>query len=105
MENDQLSDLINRGIVRTGTEVTIIRRGMDLGGSNKAKVEESLEVISHKEVDGVIILTARSVVDGKPYKIKANNIKKIDGMFLGRLINAHQTEGKKRGRKPKNKQG
>lgn len=103
MNVDQLLDLINKGIVRTGSEITVIRKGRDLGGAQKAKVEESLEVTSHKEVDGEIILEAFSVVDGKIFEVKAQHIVKIDGMHLSRLVNAHQTEGKKRGRKPKKK--
>ena len=56
MENELLLDLINSGVVRTGTEVTILRKGMDLGGSLNARIIEKLEVISHKNVKGNIVL-------------------------------------------------
>ena len=103
MEADILLDLINRGIVRTGTEVTIIRRGQDLAGERRVPTEQCLEVRSHAEVDGEIVLEAFSTLDGKTFNVKAKNIIKIDGMYLSRLLNAHQSEGKKRGRKPKRK--
>ena len=51
MKNSQLLDLINNGVVREGTKVTILRRGKDLGGSETVVVEEILEVASINKVD------------------------------------------------------
>lgn len=101
MENELLLDLINSGVVRTGTEVTILRKGMDLGGSLNARIIEKLEVISHKKVKGNIVLEAFNISDGRKFNVRAKHISLIDGMPPNRLVEAHKSEGKKRGRKPK----
>ena len=101
MEKELLSSLINKSVVRIGTEVTIVRRGSDLGGTPNAKVEERLEVLTHKKVKGEFVLEAFSTETGKVFKVKAKHIRKIDGMVPDRLVSAHKAEGKKRGRKPK----
>lgn len=101
MESSQLSDLINTGVVKEGTKVTILRKGKDLGGSDTAVVEESLEVASISKVDDEMVLASFSTENGRQFNVRARNIKLIDGMPIDRLITAHKSEGKKRGRKPK----
>jgi len=101
MEILELSTLINTGVVREGTKITILRKGKDLGGSDTVMVKEILEVASINKVDDEMILESFSTENGRRFNVKAKNIKIIDGMPVSRLISAHKSEGKKRGRKPK----
>ena len=101
MEKKLLATLINSGVVRKGTEVTVLRTGVDLGGSPTPRVIENLEIVGHKKVKDEIVLAAFRTSDGKQFKVKAAHIRLIDGMPPSRLVAAHKSEGKKRGRKPK----
>ena len=101
MEKELLETLINSGVVREGTEITVRRTGLDLGGSPTPRGIENLEIIGHKKVDGEIVLATFRTSDGKKFKVEPRHIRLIDGMPPRRLVAAHKSEGKKRGRKPK----
>ncbi len=101
MDKELLVTLINNGVVREGTKITVLRTGIDLGGSPTPRVIEILEIAGHKKVKDEIMLATFRTSDGKKFKVKAAHIRLIDGMPPSRLVAAHKSEGKKRGRKPK----
>lgn len=101
MDKKQLATLINTGVMRTGTKISVLRKGMDLGASPNVVVSEILEIISYKKVKGEMVLEAFRLYDSRKYVVRAEHIRFIDGMPIERLISAHKSEGKKRGRKSK----
>lgn len=100
MNEDLLISLINNGIVREGTEVTILRVGRDMGGLSQVESRQYVELCKIEVIDNKVYLVAFSVNDGNTYKIEAHHILQIDGMNPARLDEAFKTDGKKRGRKP-----
>ena len=103
MKDDLLITLINSGVIKKGTEVTILRAGRDISGHLSVYSPHSIEILSYEVNGKVAILTGFSIVDKKRFKIKAKHVLSIDGMDPARLKSAFQSEGKKRGRKPNHK--
>lgn len=101
MDKTLLATLINNGVVKEGTEVSVRRKGLDLGASLNVTVEELLEIYSVEKVKGNFLLRAFRTSDGRKFTVKAEHIGFIDGMPPSRLVTAHKSEGKKRGRKSK----
>lgn len=100
MEDDLLVNLINSGVIKKGTEVEILRAGLDIGGHISVYSPHAVEIHSYKMNKHRAILIGCSIMDSKRFKIKAKHIRSIDGMDPARLKTAFQSEGKKRGRKP-----
>ena len=105
MKAELLDSLINNGIVKEGTEVTVFRSGRDIAGMPTVSVRHQMEITKMEVIEKQTLLEAISVVDGKRFNIQAKHILQVDGMNPERLATAFKTEGKKRGRKanPKKK--
>ncbi len=99
MDTKLLISLINNGVIKKGTEVTILRPGKDIGGQSNLHSPHQIEIVSIK-MGKKVSLTGFSTVDGKRFKISGNHILKVDGMDPKRLSLVFKTSGKKRGRKP-----
>jgi len=105
MDSNLLISLINNGIVKKGTEVTILRPGRDISGKSKVYSNDNIEILLYKINESKnIILYGKSTLDNKRFKLKPQHIIKVDGMEPSRLVGAFKPEGKKRGRKPKVKE-
>ncbi len=100
MKDDLLILLINSGVVKKGTEVTILRVGYDMGGSSTIRSRHFVELREIEVIDNKVHLVALHVLDGKQYQLEARHILQVDGMNPERLSEAFKTDGKKRGRKP-----
>jgi len=100
MNEDLLISLINNGIVNEGTEVTILRAGYNIGGSNTVRSLQYVELREIEVIDNKACLTGISIIDGTQHKLQARHILQVDGMNPERLNEAFKTDGKKRGRKP-----
>ena len=112
MLNSMLVTLINKNVVQSGTTVSIYRSAPALGGYGTVRVQEEVTVIKATiDESGTARLLAENVFDKTKYKIKAENIRTLDGMkphILAGVFGIDEDgtlkpEGKKRGRKPKNK--
>ena len=125
MNHFLLRNLINNNIIRPGTELAILRAGIGLDGRRSASnffvigTDEKQERIKANHIVEVynsmiddhdkIVIEARSVIDGKVFDIKPNDIQLIDGMKPKKLAYVYgynedgtqRKRGKKRGRKPK----
>lgn len=100
MKEELLISLINSGIVKEGTEVTILRAGRDIGGLHTVQSRHYVELRKIEVIDNKVYLIALSVLDRKEYQLEARHILQVDGMNPARLSEAFKTDGKKRGRKP-----
>ena len=109
--NDLMISLINKNVIQTGTELLIARAGFDLSGNKTTPFKHTVEVIETKVIDEKGYCLARSIQDDAHFKIQARDIFEIDGMTPNRIADSFglktdgssKTVGKKRGRKPKNR--
>lgn len=109
--NELLVTLINKDVVRKGTELLIPRAGRDLAGNNSILFDHVVEVIETKIKDGIGYCLARSTEDNAPFRVSAKSIYLLDGMDPSRIAHSFgfkldgspRSSGKKRGRKPKNR--
>jgi hypothetical protein len=127
MEEGLLISLINKGVIREGTEIGIVRPGTGMDGSRivsdrilvtsrtngeckRSKANHITEVYKIDNSGDKTQLFVGSTVDGCIFKIASNHIFTIDGMTpedIAKVYNldldgARKKTGRKRGRKPKN---
>ena len=104
--------LVTAGVIRTNTEIEAEYRGIDLSGRPMIRSKGHFFIQGVKIVADEVIFDTVSVVDGSPRKIKADSVLFMDGMPINKLASIHGIsdkgdklkEGKRRGRKPKNRE-
>ena len=124
MDHNLLRALINNNIIRPGTELAILRVGIGLDGRRSAgnffvigtdekperiNANHIVEVYACDADSDTIVIEAKSIVDGKGFRVEPVDIHLIDGMKPKNIAYVYgynedgtlRKRGKKRGRKPK----
>jgi hypothetical protein len=99
--------LVERGIIRPGTEIEALYEALDLSGVHRTECRDNFVIMSIKGLDEPVFEIAAR--DGRRKRIGSAAIIKIDGMEPGRLASIYNIKpdgsdkppGKRRGRKPK----
>lgn len=112
MNTNLARKLVTAGIIRQNTEIEAEYRGIDLSGRPIIKSRGHFFVQAVKIINEDVVFEAISVVDGTPRRIKSTDILFMDGMTVQKIAAIHGIsdkgdklkEGKRRGRKPKNKE-
>lgn len=101
--------LINRNVIRSGTEVTAYYRGVGLSGASVVKSVGTFTVSRAAIREDDVIFEAASTVDGQTTRLSASAVILLDGMDPARMAGIYGLsgegetlqQGKRRGRKPK----
>lgn len=125
MNKNLLSILINKNVIRIGTEIGMVRNGVSIdgravatnkilvsSGNENCKISNANHIIEifNIDVDGdEILLYGHSTVDGHHFKVSHTDIHVIDGMTPEAVARVYglfedgtpRRLGKKRGRKSK----
>lgn len=112
MEANLAIALVNKGVLPVGTEVEARFNAVGLGSINNVQVvgEFSIANVIVKD-DGKVVFDLRMLRDGSATQVLAESILTIDGMDPVRYASVYnvtanggtQKQGKRRGRKPKNR--
>jgi hypothetical protein len=102
--------LIDKGVLKAETEVDAFYTTLDIDGITHHKSSGTFCIKrAYKSETGKITFDLASTIDGRLFKISAEDITAIDGMAPSRIAAVYnirgdgskQNVGKKRGRKPK----
>ena len=113
MDNKLAEALIARNLLPAGTEVRAKHTAMGLGSVNNVLVSSDFSISGHKvKEDGTIVFRLADLRSGAPSSVTAEAIEDIDGMDPVRFAavwditaeGGKAVVGKRRGRKPKNRQ-
>lgn len=112
MHANLLKALIERNVIRARTEIDADYRGVDLAGDLLVRATGTFMILSVQETDTGHVFDCASTIDGRRQRIPGSAIVRIDGMCPTRLglnfdLSAEGVPlvvGKRRGRKPKNRQ-
>lgn len=113
MDNKLAEALIARNLLPAGTEVRAKYKAMGLGSVNNVLVSGDFSIAGHKvKEDGTIRFRLADLRSGAPTNVDAEAIEDIDGMDPVRFAavwditadGGKAVVGKRRGRKPKNRQ-
>lgn len=113
MDNKLAEALIARNLLPAGTEVRAKFHAMGLGSVNNVLVSGDFSIVSTKaKEDGIIVFKLADLRSGSPSTVTSDAIQDIDGMDPVRYAavwditedGGKAVVGKRRGRKPKNRQ-
>jgi len=112
MNTNLARKLVSAGVIRQNTEIEAEYRGVDLSGRPMIKCRGHFFIQAVKIINEEVIFETVSVVDGTPRRIKSSDVLFMDGMPVQKVASIHGIsdkgdklkEGKRRGRKPKNKE-
>lgn len=109
MHADLLRLFVERGVIKSRTEIDAVYRGFDMGGDTLVRAQGTFLVLGIVPTETSYNFTCASTIDGQRRMIAGASITRIDGMDPERLAaNFNLTPegvsvkvGKRRGRKPK----
>ena len=112
MHANLLKVLIERNVIRARTEIDAYYRGGDLAGDLLVRAIGTFLILAIENSDRGIVLECASTVDGRRVRLPGSAIVRVDGMCPTRLAlnfdlspeGVPLVVGKRRGRKPKNRQ-
>jgi hypothetical protein len=104
--------LVDRGIIHENTEITATYFGKDLAGTKTSLCKGNFYVKAVRILSDTAYFDAVNTIDGSLHTIKSTQVECIDGMELKTLASVFSinpnggkiVEGKRRGRKPKQKE-
>jgi hypothetical protein len=99
--------LVEKGVIKTETEIEAMYEAIDLSGVHRTLCRGNFVIMSIKDAAEPIFEIASG--DGKRKRIKSESIISVDGMDPARLASIYNIKadgsdkpvGKRRGRKPK----
>jgi len=113
MDNKLAEALVQKGVLKEGTEVRAKHKAMGLGSVNNVIVSGDFSIsATHIREDGRVVFKLADLRSGAPSSVFAEDIEDIDGMDPVRFASVYDITadggkavvGKRRGRKPKNRQ-
>jgi len=113
MDNKLAEALVLKGVLKEGTEVRAKHKAMGLGSVVNVIVSGEFSITGTKILeDGRVYFKLADLRSGAPSSVFAEDIEIIDGMDPVRFANVYNITadggkailGKRRGRKPKNRQ-
>lgn len=113
MDNKLAEALINKGVLPVGTEVEARHQVVGLGGVNNVTVTDFFTIAGTMvREDGKVLFSLLTLRNGQESRVLAENVLNIDGMDPVRFADVYNVTadggkavlGKRRGRKPKNRQ-
>lgn len=101
--------LIERGVIKAGTEVEAVYRAVGLSGQADVPRLGTFVVTATTIGADEVLIEAASTVNGAPVKLSARAVQRLDGMEPARIASIYGLsdegdplkQGKRRGRKPK----
>lgn len=112
MENKLAEALVNKGVLPAGTEVQAKHKAMGLGNVNNVIVSSGFSIASTEILpNGKVLFRLADLRSGAPTNVYADAVEEIDGMDPVRFADVYNITadggkavlGKRRGRKPKNR--
>ena len=101
MNVEQFETSVQRGYIRSGTELTVRIPGRYLGNNSVLVVKDMILEQIYRDRNRSFRLVGTSTQRREPVVCYFDNIEAIDGMSLDRFIQAFAIHGRKRGRKPR----